>query len=149
MRGILRSCLIVGIPVSVCGMLAAALLLTKLDVSMQHYPFFAAIPLLCGCFFAGLSTGRRQRHGGLYHGLLAAFLLTVLWYLAVFGCTHALHFPWVLFAAIPCGMCGGVIGVNLKAPAIHRPPHRMIGGRERLILRTKLLHKPPKIKQER
>lgn len=140
MNSVVRGVILRGVPVSVCGMLGAGLLLTAAELPLPAYGICAALSLTAGCFFAGMEAGRRRRRNGLFCGLSAALLLTGLWYAAAWLLLHSAGLPAVLLAAVPCGMCGGVIGTGRRAPALHRRLHGAAGARERLRLRFRLLH---------
>lgn len=135
---VLRDVILLGAPISLLGLLGTAALLTVLELPLQWYPAAGALPLLCGCFFAGLSAGRRLRHSGWRCGAEAAFLLTVLWYAADCALCGGLRSPMLLTAALPAGMFGGICGVNTKLPAPHRRMHRAMHLRERMVLVPKV-----------
>lgn len=123
MREILCAVLLCGIPVSLLWMLAAAALLTAVDLSFVYYSAAAAIPLLCGCILAGYRAGKRLRSGGLRCGLLTALLLSALWYAAVCILSRRLHSPALFLLSLPSGMFGGVCGVNIRLPMPERRLH--------------------------
>lgn len=144
MRVILRCCLLTGLPVSVFGLLGIALLLSVTEFSFSVYAAAAAIPILCGCFCAARSAGKHLRRGGMQTGLLCAAVLTGIWYAAVCLCTQQLRMPVLLYAALPCGMLGGIFGVNTKLPRPKPVSHRAIALRAHAALIPGLLHQPPK-----
>ena len=123
MRDLIFAVLCSGIPASLLGMLGIAALLTAVDLPFPFHTAAAAAPLLSGCFLAAYRAGKRQRRGGLYCGFLAAFLLTALWYAAACLFCRRLYLPVLLLLSLPCGMCGGVCGVNTQLPVPHRRPH--------------------------
>ena len=136
MRAVLFAVLFCGIPVSVLGFLAVAALLTAADMPGFVYSISAALPVLTGCLSAGYFAGKQARRGGLRCGLLAAFLLTALWYAAariLFGRCRLL----LLLLTLPCGMLGGVSGVNTKLPL----PHRKLPAIRRIPLRLTFAHR--------
>lgn len=149
MYQILRDCLFAGVPASVLGLLGTAALLTGLDLPLQWYPAAAALPLLCGCFAAGFSAGKRLRRCGWRCGAEAALLLTLLWYAADCLICGVLRSPMLLLVTLPAGMCGGVCGVNTRLSSPRKRMHWAVHLRERLILLPKLLHQPEKYQQER
>ncbi len=144
MRAILHGVFLRGIPCSVCGMLAVGLLLTAADFPVRAYPAFAAVPLLCGCFFSGMDAGRRRRRRGLLCGALSALLLTGIWYAAAVILSGKAGAPAVLCPALPCGMTGGMLGTGRRAPKLRRRMHGAVSLRERLRLRLGMLHRPDK-----
>lgn len=144
MRVILRCCLLIGLPLSMAGMAAMAALLTASDLPPALYPLMAALPVLTGCLSAAAAAGRILRKGGIRCGAITAALLTGIWYTAVCIGTGELHSPLLLTAALPCGILGGVIGVNRTAPKIRRRQHTLIAARERAIFLPMLLHRPPR-----
>lgn len=123
MREILFAVMFCGIPVSMLGMLAAAVLLTFIDLPFAFYSVSAAVPLLCGCAAAGYRCGKRLRSRGMRCGLLSALLLTGFWYAAVCLFSRKLQIPVLLLLCLPCGMSGGVCGVNTQLPIPRRRSH--------------------------
>lgn len=144
MAVILRCCLLIGLPISVLGMLAAAMLLSATELSFSMYAAVAAIPLLCGCFVSARSAGKSLRRGGIRIGVLCAAMLTAIWYAAVCLYTQQLRNPMLLTVALPSGMFGGILGVNTRLPNPKRISHRAITLREQAVLLPGLLHQPPK-----
>lgn len=142
MRIVLRDALAVGLSVSGAGMLGTAWVLCYLDLPLRYYSAAAALPLLCGCFAAGFSAGRRLRQGGWRCGAFAALLLTAFWYAAACALRGALQSPMLLLTALPGGMCGGVFGVNTPLPEPHRRLHRAERLRQKLRFYPALLHRP-------
>lgn len=142
MRWIIRGSLCAGLPVSVLCMLGTAALLTVPDLPLRMYPVFAAVPVLCGCFSAGFSAGRRRRSHGIGTGLACALLVTALWYAASFAATRRTGAPVLLSAAVPCGICGGICGVNTALPLPHRRAHTLQSIRIRTEMLPLLLHRP-------
>ena len=124
-RTVLRAVLLCGIPVSVLGILAAAAVMTAAELPFSVYPFAAALPVLGGCLLAGCRAGKRARRGGLRCGLLAALLLTGLWYAAACLLCGRMRIPRLLLLTLPCGMLGGTAGVNTKLPLPHRKIHAL------------------------
>ena len=123
MRDLIFAVLCSGLPASLLGMLGAAALLTVFDLPFPYHTAAATVPLLSGCFLAAYRAGRRQRRGGLHCGFLAAFLLTALWYAAACILSRRLYLPVILLLSLPCGMLGGVCGVNTRLPVPHRRLH--------------------------
>ncbi len=123
MREIVYAVLLCGIPASFIGMLAIAVLLTAIDLSYVYYSIVAAIPLLLGCVLAGYRAGKRLRSGGWHCGLLTALLLSGFWYAVVCVLSHKLHSPMLLLFSLPCGMVGGICGVNTRLPMPERRFH--------------------------
>lgn len=112
-----------GIPVSVLGMLGAAALLTAADLPFSCYHVIAVLPLLCGCLLSGYRAGKAARRNGWQNGFAAALLLTAIWYAAAcFFCRRS-FLPVLLILSLPCGMLGGVLGVNTKLPLPKRRHH--------------------------
>lgn len=134
MRALFRSVLFAGLPVSVFGMLCFAAILTAADLPGSCYHAAAALPLLCGCLLSGFRAGKAIRRNGLRCGLCAAFLLTAIWYAAACILCRRLLLPVLLLLTMPCGMLGGVFGVNTKLPL----PKRRLHGAERLSCRILL-----------
>jgi putative membrane protein (TIGR04086 family) len=144
MRKILRGCLLSGLPVSLILTAALAALLTAFDLPLLWYPAAAALPLLAGCFCAGFTAGKAARFHGLRCGAAAAFLLCLLWYAAVCITGGGLRNPLLMLIALPCGMCGGICGVNTRQPVPRRHSHTALHLRENAVLRRKTMHKPKK-----
>ena len=116
MHEILSAVLCCGLPASVCGLLAGALLLTVAAVPLSCCAFLAVLPLLFGAVLAGFRAGKRRRRDGIRSGLLTALLLTACWYLVCSLLNRCLRPPLLLLLTLPCGMLGGVLGVNTKLP---------------------------------
>lgn len=142
MRRILLACLFAGLPLSLSGMLGMAAALTVLELPMKLYPLFAALPVLSGCFAAAFLAGRRRRAHGIGTGALTALLLTAMWYAAAFCLTGHPGLPVLLLSSIPCGICGGICGVNTKLPLPHRHMHRLQAASARAAMLPLLLHRP-------
>ncbi len=123
MRIMIRSCLLIGLPLSVLGTFGTAALLSRIELPFVYYPAAAAFPLLCGCFASGYAAGKHLRHDGLCCGLTAALLLTGIWYLSVSLLTEQFRIPLLIFLTLPCGMCGGACGVNTALPEPRRRSH--------------------------
>ena len=142
MRDLLRGCFLCGLPVTALLMLCTAALLTAADLPFSCYGAVSAVPLLCGCFAAGYVTGRSRRHHGLHCGFSAALLLSLLRYAA--GCVLAgkVCLPLFLLLTLPCGICGGIFGVNTRLPLPKRRSHDAAGIRERMILRSRTRRRP-------
>lgn len=147
MRWIMRAGLFAGVPVSVLCMLGTAAALTVLELPLHLYPVFAAVPVLCGCFAAGHSAGRGRRSHGIGTGTGAALTVTALWYAAAFVLTGRAGIPVILLAALPCGICGGICGVNTKLPLPHRRAHGLRAVRTRAGMLPLLLHRPEEKQQ--
>lgn len=143
MQIILCACILAGVPVSAAGMLGTAALLTAVELPLRLYPVFAAIPLLCGCFFSGFCAGKRRRRGGMFIGAAAACCLTAMWYMFICFRQAHLQAPALLLIAVPAGMLGGICGVNTVLPVPHGRSHRMFAMRARAALLPMLLHRPP------
>lgn len=143
MRELLIACLSAGLPVSLLGFAGVTLLLTSVDLPQRFYALAGTLPLLAGCFGAGMSAGRRRRRGGLKNGAFAALLLCMLWYAAACAVLRELRAPVLLLTAWPAGSLGGLLGVNTALPLPGRRSHR----RERLRVSCAMLfrHRPPKI----
>lgn len=134
---IILSVLLCGVPVSCAGMLGTAALLTVTDAPYFCFRAGAVLPLLCGAFLAGFRAGKRIRRNGLRCGASAAFLLTLLWYAAVCIWIRRIGVPRLLLLTVPCGMLGGVLGVNTKLPLPQRHSHAASGVPRRLSLSCK------------
>ena len=134
MHEILFAVLFCGIPVSLGGMLAAAALLTMLDIPSAYYPAAAAVPVLGGCLVCAFCAGKRLRRGGLRCGLRSALLLTVIWYAVSCLMRGRPALPVLLFLTLPCGMIGGAAGVNTKLSLPHRRSHTAQRLPQKLIL---------------
>ncbi|MBP0966497.1 MAG: TIGR04086 family membrane protein [Oscillospiraceae bacterium] len=143
MRELLFACLLAGLPVSVLGFAGMTVLLTASELPQRFYAAAGALPLLAGCFCAGISAGRRRRRGGLKNGAFAALLLSLLWYAAACVMLRALRSPVLMLTAWPAGSLGGLFGVNTVLPLPGKRSHR----RERLRVRCAMLfrHRPKKI----
>ena len=144
MRIILRACILAGVPISAAGMLGTAALLTAVELPLRLYPVFAAIPLLCGCFFSGFCAGKSRRHGGVFCGAAAACCLTAMWYLFICFRQERPQLPVLLLITVPAGMIGGICGVNTVQPVPHGRSHRLSAVRARAALFPLLLHRPQK-----
>ena len=117
MREIWFSVIFCGIPATVFGMLAAAALLTYIDLSGVYYTAAAAIPLLGGCLLCG-----------------RALLLTSLWYAAACLLAGRLFVPMLSILTLPCGVIGGICGVNTRLPLPHKRMHTAQQFPQRLML---------------
>lgn len=144
MREVLRGCLRCGLPVSFIMTMLLALLMTAADLPLQCYRAAAALPLCAGCICAGFSAGRAGRRNGLCSGFGAALLLCLVWYAGVCMQGGALRSPRLLLLSLPCGMYGGVCGVNTRQPMPRRRSHTALRLREKVLLRGKTAHKPKK-----
>lgn len=142
MKTLFRACLLAGLPVSLLSLAGLAALLTFAELPLQYYAAAAALPLMAGCFAAGFSAGRRLRHGGIRNGSTAALLLSALWYAADCADCGEMRSPALLLVLLPCGICGGICGVNTPLPKPHRRLHGSRRMKEDLKLRRKLLHRP-------
>ena len=143
LRDIVRAVLVRGIPVSVCGMLLTAALLSVSSLPVSVCPLLAGLPLLAGSFFSGLYAARRRRRGGIFCGTGAALLLTALWYLLCCLLTGGLRpVPGLLLTVFPFGICGGIFGTGLRQPPPRPRSHRLPEMQTRAALRRALLHKP-------
>ncbi len=109
------SVLLAGIPVSAGLFLLCAALLSAMDLPAAVLPALANFPVMLGTFLSADLTARKLRRGGLRSGAGCAILLSLIWYTVGAAQTGA-GFPWVLVLSLPCGMLGGVRGVNLPAP---------------------------------
>lgn len=134
MREIWFSVIFCGIPATVFGMLAAAALLTYIELSGVYYTAAAAIPLLGGCLLCGRVAGKRLRRGGIRCGLLSALLLTSLWYAAACLLAGRLFVPMLSILTLPCGVIGGICGVNTRLPLPHKRMHTAQQFPQRLML---------------
>ncbi len=143
---VIRMVLLIGMPISLVGMLGMAALCTVIDVPTTLYAYLAALPLLGGCLVSARMSGRRLRHGGFQCGMQTALLLTGIWWLMVLLVRGHAGMPWVLLAMLPVGMGGGVSGVQQTPIPIRRRSHLLIGTSRRLSTMPELYRKPKKQK---
>ncbi len=132
MQSFRRGVLLVGIPVSALLLLAGAAVATVRECSAVMYAVCGAFALTVGGFLAALYHCRLHRHKGLLHGFLCGLAVTAFWFAvawminghAGFGCPV----PWGILG----GMCGGIRGVNLPAPAVKKQSHAVSHMRQRM-----------------
>ena len=144
MKPITEGCFFFGLPVSVLLMLCMAAGLTAADLPMQSYHILAVLPVMSGCFAAGYMSGRRGRRRGILCGLLSALMLCGIWFAAACLLAGRLRIPLWSAAALPCGCCGGVLGVNTRLPMPLPHSHRAAGMQQRLAVLAASRHRPQK-----
>ncbi|MCQ2408754.1 MAG: TIGR04086 family membrane protein [Oscillospiraceae bacterium] len=144
MKPMTEGCFFFGLPISVLLMLCMAAGLTAADLPMQSFHILAVLPVICGCFAAGYMSGRRGRRRGLFCGLLSAAMLCGIWFAAACLLTCRLHIPLWITAALPCGCCGGILGVNTRLPLPLPHSHRAAGMQQRLAVSAASRHRPRK-----
>lgn len=144
MKPITEGCFFFGLPVSVLLMLCMAAGLTAADLPMQSYHILAVLPVMSGCFAAGYMSGRRGRRRGILCGLLSALMLCGIWLAAACLLAGRLRLPLWSAAALPCGCCGGVLGVNTRLPMPLPHSHRAAGMQQRFAVFAASRHRPQK-----
>ncbi|MBR6760624.1 MAG: TIGR04086 family membrane protein [Oscillospiraceae bacterium] len=133
MRVLQEAVLLIGIPISVLGMVCGALLATVMDLPAWGYGVLGTLALMAGCFYAGWFAGKRLRRHGLRWGLLCGAVVTTLWLLFAMVVTQSVGIPLLLLFTLPAGMVGGVLGVNGSAPIAGKRSHRMLHHKQKLM----------------
>lgn len=126
--------LLCGVPVSALGIFSAAVLASAVDLPAALLPVLAELPVMLGTFLAAYRAGKRERRRGMRCGLRCGILLSGGWYLLA-GSSAGFGIPVCMLVSVPCGICGGILGVSRPAPAIHRRMHTL-----RRIPETAALH---------
>ena len=137
----LRYCLLIGIPVSVCCMLLTAAALTLPDIPFSLYALFAAFPIMLGCFLSAYFAGKSRRRHGIRTGSICALLLSVCWLTACSLMNGGFAYP-LLFLSVPCGILGGILGVNARLPLPHKRSHTIPAMQKRAAMLPARLHRP-------
>lgn len=143
MKPMVQGCFFFGLPISVLLMLLFAAGLTAADMPMQIYGIIAAVPVMCGSFSAGYMSGRYGRHRGLLCGLLSSAMLCGIWFAAACLLGGRLHIPLWSAAALPCGCCGGILGVNTRLPMPVQHSHTAAGMKQRMAVYAVSRRRPP------
>ncbi len=126
MRVLREAVLLIGIPISVLGMVCGALLATLIDLPPWGYGILGTLALMVGCFCAGWFAGKHLRLHGLQLGFLCGAIVTTLWLLFAMVVTRSIGIPLLLLFTLPAGALGGVLGVNHSAPIITKRSHGML-----------------------
>ncbi|MBR5370766.1 MAG: TIGR04086 family membrane protein [Oscillospiraceae bacterium] len=122
MRFVVRSLILRGIPLSAAGMFAAATLFAEIDLPAAVQSALANLPVMFGAWASAFYAGKRLRRGGILCGIYTSLLLSGGWYFFA-GCHAGFGFPLCIVLALPCGIWGGITGVNRPAPAVRRRIH--------------------------
>lgn len=122
MRFLVHCVLLYGVPVSAAGFFLFAWVFSVMDLPFAVLTALASFPVMLGAWCASAAAARRLRARGIRCGLLCAGMLSGGWALLSALCTGG-GFPLCILLSLPCGLAGGVFGVNRPAPGIHRRFH--------------------------
>ena len=122
MRLLVRCVLLYGVPVSAAGFFLSACVFSVLDLPFAVLTGLAAFPVMLGSWCTAAAAARRRRTHGIRCGLLCAGMLSGGWALLSALCTGG-GFPLCILLSLPCGIAGGVFGVNRRSLRIRRRFH--------------------------